>query len=134
MSSDGGAVGNWKVYVYGVVANTVVKYDAMKQVQADLAHVFPAGVNTAGARFSRRERQEFSRDPSWVNVFVLRWLSKPERLLVLAGVPPTSGYGANMSKCRGYIIDPRSGTILRTYTEEQFKRTWPEDAAKWLVD
>jgi hypothetical protein len=125
-SSDGGSVGNWKVYVYGVQSGAVVKHDVMRPVQAEIARDFPGAVNPAGTEFfSQRERDEYARDPTWVNVFAKHWLRNPERLLVTAGVPPSSLYGANMGKMRGYIIDPRSGDILRRYTESQFRRVWP---------
>jgi hypothetical protein len=116
-SSDGGAVGNWKVYVYSVEGDAVVKHDVMRQVQSELARVFPAGVDPF---FSQREREQFARDPSWVNVFAVRWLSNPERLLVLASVPPSSRYGANLGKHRGYIVEPRTGHILHRCKETEF--------------
>lgn len=81
-------------------------------------------IDTSVAHFSAIERQEHAQDPSLVNVELVRWLINPERLLVLASVPPSSSYGANMGKSRGYIIDPWSGRILRRYTERQFRRTW----------
>ena len=124
-SSDGGAVGNWKVYVYTVDGETVVEDTVMKQVQADLARRFPAGVNPKGhSFFSRGERERYARDPSWVNVFAVHWLSNPERLLVEASVPGSSGYGANMGELQGYMIDPITGCILHTYTEKEFMHTW----------
>jgi len=126
-SSKGGLVGNWTVSVYGVDANRVVEYNVMKQVQADLAHTFPGGVDSgAHLSFSQAEKERFARDTSWVNVFAVHWLSGPGRLLVLAGVPPSSGYGANMGKRKGYIVDPRSGEIQREYTEYEFRRAWPQ--------
>jgi len=123
-SSDGGLVGSWKVYTYTVSGSSVIKHDPMKQVQADLARAFPA-VNPDGASFfSKTEREQFARDPSWVDVVALHWLTSPERLLVLAFIPPSSGYGVNMGKRRGYLIDPLSGAILRSYTENEMKRLW----------
>jgi hypothetical protein len=125
-SSDGGSVGNWKVYVYSIEHGAVMTHDVMGRVQAEIARDFPAAVNPAGTEFfSQRERTEYARDPSWVNVLAKHWLRNPERLLVTAGVPPSSSCGANMGKMRGYIIDPHSGDILRRYTESQFRRVWP---------
>ncbi|HEY1732345.1 MAG TPA: hypothetical protein VGG15_11380, partial [Terriglobales bacterium] len=36
-STDGGLVGSWEVFVYGVEQDKVVKHNVMKQVQVDLA-------------------------------------------------------------------------------------------------
>ncbi len=100
-SSDGGLVGNWRVYVYSVDNISVITHDVMKQVQADLARAFPAGVNPKGQQFfSEAERNRFTQDPSWVNVNVVKWLSNPVRLVVVASVPPSSGYGANSGRQR----------------------------------
>jgi len=123
-SSDGGLVGNWKVYVYSVEGGEVVRHDVMRQVQAELARTFPAGVNPPGASsISRTERIRFARDLSWVNVFAVRWLEESERLLVLAGVPPSSGYGMNMQQHRAYIVEPTTGHILHACTEEESKES-----------
>ncbi len=124
MSSDGGLVGNWKLDVYAVIGNRLVKYDIMEQVQADLARFFPADIDTPWAHLPPVERQEHAEDPSWVTVELVRWLAKPERLLVRGSVPSSSSYGANMGKSRGYIVDPRSGRILRSYTESQLRHKW----------
>lgn len=124
-SSDGGLVGSWKVYTYTVNGSTVTRHDPMKQVQADLARKFPAGVNPQGASFfSKTEREQFARDPSWVDVVALHWLTSPDRLLVLAFVPPSSGYGVNMGKRHGYVVDPMSGEIVESYPEAEMKRLW----------
>jgi len=126
-SSNGGLVGNWKVFVYEVVGGRVVEHNVMKQGQADVARAYPGGVNPPGLNFfSDAERAQFARDVSWVNVLACRWLHDPERLIVNAQVPPSSGYGANMSKSIAYIIEPRSGRILHTYTEQQSQRLWDE--------
>jgi len=126
-SSNGGLVGNWKVFVYEVVRSRVVEHNVMKQVQVDLAHRYPGGINPPGLSFfSDAERAQFARDVNWVNVLACRWLHDPERLLVNVQVPPSSGYGANMSKSIAYIIEPRSGRILHTYTEQESERLWNE--------
>jgi hypothetical protein len=119
-SSDGGAVGNWKLCVYEAHGAKVVGHDVMKYVQVDLAKKFPAAVDPSGLHlFSSSQRRRFARDPSWVNVFGVRWMSKPAGLLVEAAVPGSSSYGVNMGQLQGYIIDPLSGAILRTYTEKE---------------
>jgi len=126
-SSNGGLVGNWKVLVYEVVGSRVVQHNVMKQVQADLARTYPGGINPPGLNFfSDKERAQFARDDTWVNVLACRWLPDPERLLVNAQVPPSSGYGANMSKSISYIVEPHSGSILHRYTEQESERLWNE--------
>ncbi len=122
-SSDGGSVGNWKVYVYSVEGDVVIEHNVMKPVQVDLAQKFPAGINPKGRSFfSREDRERFARDPSWVNVFAVRWLTNPGGLLVEGTVPGSSGYGANMGELQGYVIDPITGAILHTYTEKELMR------------
>ena len=126
-SSDGGLVGSWKVFVYEVLGGRVVEHNIMKQVQADLARAYPGGINPPGLSFfSDAERRQFARDVNWVNVLACRWIHDPQRLLVNAQVPPSSGYGANMSKSIAYVIDPRSGRIFHTYTEQESERLWKE--------
>ncbi len=132
-SSDGGLVGNWKVYTYTVNGGEGVRHDVMKQVQADLAAAFPAGVNLdlpRGLPFSKQEQKKFAKVPSWVNVVAIHWLKSPERLLVSASVPPSSGYGKNMGQRRGYIIDPITGSILQSYDDAELKHLW----GKYLGD
>lgn len=120
-SSDGGAVGSWKVHVYSVEGDAVVEHNVMRQVQEELARAFPAGINPPGySFFSRRDREQFASDPSWVNVFAVRWIENPQRLLILASVPPSSGYGANMGKRLGYVVEPIAGRILHRCTEMEF--------------
>jgi hypothetical protein len=120
-SSDGGAVGNWRVYVYSVEGDAVVEHNVMRQVQEELARAFPAGINPPGhSFFSRRDREQFASDPSWVNVSAVRWIENPERLLILASVPPSSGYGANMGQRRGYVVEPITGRILLRCMETEF--------------
>lgn len=120
-SSDGGAVGSWKVYVYSVEGDAVVEHNVMRQVQEELARAFPAGIDPPGySFFSQRDREQFARDPSWVNVFAVRWLENPERLLILASVPSSSGYGADMGERRGYVVEPITGHILHRCTETEF--------------
>ncbi len=105
----------------------MVEHNVIKQVQADVARTYPGGVNPAEMNFfSDAERGEFARDVNWVNVLACRWLHDPERLLVNAQVPPSSGYGANMSKSIAYIIEPRSGHILHMYSEQKSQRLWKE--------
>jgi hypothetical protein len=124
-SSNGGLVGTWTVYTYTVNDHRVVKHEVMKRVQADLAVAFPAGIDPEGKSFfSLQDREKFARDPSWVNVVAVHWLKSPDRLVVLASVPASSGYGKNLGKRRGYIIDPIDGTIKQVYSEEEFKQAW----------
>jgi hypothetical protein len=126
-SSDGGLVGSWKLFVYEVVESRVQKRNVMKQVQADLARSYPAGANPPGLKFfSDKDRADFARDVGWVNVLGCRWLRDPQRLLVNAQVPPSSRYGANMSKSIAYVIEPRSGRLLHRYTEQESERFWNE--------
>lgn len=126
-STDGGLVGSWEVFVYDIVQGKVVEHDVMKRVQADLAQRYPGGINPPGLNFfSDKERVKFASDVRWVNVLACRWLRDPERLLVNAQVPPSSSCGANMSKSTAYIIEPRSGRILHTYTEPESERLWKE--------
>jgi hypothetical protein len=126
-STDGGLVGSWEVFVYAIVQGRVMEYDVMKPVQADLAHRYPGGINPPGYNFfSDKERAQFAHDVKWVNVLACRWLENPQRLLVNAQVPPSSSCGANMGKSTAYIIEPRSGRILHTYTEKQSERLWKE--------
>jgi len=126
-STDGGLVGSWEVFVYDIVQNSVVERNVMKRVQVDLARRYPGGINPPGLNFfSDVERAQFARDVKWVNVLACRWLHDPERLLVNAQVPPSSSCGANMGKSTAYIIEPRSGRILHTYTEQESERLWNE--------
>ncbi|HEY1731677.1 MAG TPA: hypothetical protein VGG15_08000, partial [Terriglobales bacterium] len=96
-------------------------------VQVDLARRYPGGINPPDLNFfSDAERAKFASNADWVNVLACRWLHDPERLLVNAQVPPSSSCGANMGKSTAYIIEPRSGRILHTYTEHESERLWNE--------
>lgn len=124
-SSDGGLVGNWKAFVYTVEDGHVIKHDVMRQTQADLALKFPGGVNPTGKHFfTEAERRDFARDTTWVNVLAVQWLSNPDRLLVTASVPPSSSYGPNLGKLRGYVIDPLTGAIIRSYSEAELGKRY----------
>jgi len=127
MSTDGGLVGSWNVYVYSVSAQRVIYHDVMRYVRADLARRYPAGLNPSGEQFfSDQEQTAFARDTTWVNVVACGWLTKPERLVVTAGVPPSSRYGQNMGKEVVYIVEPLGGRILRRYERQGAKRELPK--------
>ena len=131
MSSDGGLVGTWNVYVYTVDGQRVVAHDVMRYVRADLAKRYPAGVNPPGTHFfSAKERRDFAADLTWVNVLACGWQSQPERLIVTAGVPPSSRYGFNMGKELVYIVNPISGVISKTYTEHEVRKWLPQCLAE----
>ncbi len=118
-SSDGGLVGNWKVFAYNVEGGHLATHNVIPAVQADLARRFPAGINPPGTNFfSDAERREFAKDPSWVNVRAFRWIDG-DQLLVAASVPPSSGYGVNSGKERAYIVSPTTGAIIRSYSESK---------------
>ncbi len=127
MSTDGGLVGTWNVYVYSLNAQQVVAHNVMRHVRADLAIRYPAGMNPPGTHFfSAKGRREFTRDNRWVNVFACGWLTQPERLIVTAGVPPSSRYGLNMGSEVVYVIEPLSGKILHKYTDKEAKSALPQ--------
>ena len=109
--------GQLESVVYEIVGGRVVEPTLMKQVQANVTRTYPGGVSPEGPNFfSDAERGQFARDVNWVNVLACRGLHDPERLLVNAQVPPSSGYGANMSKSIVYIDVSRA----RTHSSQVF--------------
>ena len=128
-STNGGLVGNWKVYVYSMKGDRVIAHNPMRIVQRDLAKNFPAGVYPGfGQPVTTKERAKFARDTSWVNVAACAWVSNPDRLVVTAAVPASGTYGLNSGKTLMYIVDPRSGRILHRYSNAEAKREWPARA------
>ena len=126
-STDGGAVGTWLIKIYTVSNDKVSEHDAGVEVRQDLAKKFPAGLNPRGAQFfSEREQKDFARDVSWVNVIACGWLTAPDRLVVIGGVPPSGRYGSNLGKELAYTVDPLTGRILQSYTAKQARKKWPQ--------
>jgi hypothetical protein len=126
-STEGGAVGTWSVKIYTVRGGTVSEREVGVEVRSDLAKKYPAGINPDGAEFfSQKDQEAFARDVSWVNVIGCGWLTNPERLVVVAGVPASSRYGKNMGREVAYILEPLTGHIMKTYPSLEARRKWPQ--------
>jgi len=122
-SSDGGLIGSWGVQVYFVNGDRLRPADVTQEVRRDVAHAYPACV---GIPCSPNDKKMFE-DVTWVNVAAIAWVDGSKQLAVLAGVPPSSRYGANMGKVKGYLVEVPSGHIVQTFTKRAFVSRWKRD-------
>ena len=126
--SLGGALGTYQVLIYRTKANSAE--DVATEVRQDLAKRYPACVGEA-AGCSAAQRRKMQRDPSWVNVAAIRWMQKSDQLLMMAWVPDSSDFGANLGKRQGYVVDTHNGRILRRYTQAEFEKKFRKDFGDW---
>jgi hypothetical protein len=131
-SSRGGSVGTWKLFVYSIVGDRVEAWDVGGAVRKNLRSQYPPCVPFRGVQpCPEEERAQLAADASWVNVVGIKWLGTSGQLLVVALVPNSSGYGANMAKWLGYRIEVPSGAILQRYTPAEFLNEWGTVKGKW---
>lgn len=57
------------------------------------------------------------------NYLTVAWAS-PHSVVLMAEVPSSSMYGANMGKVVGYEVDTETDKIVRSMTPREFKRRW----------
>jgi hypothetical protein len=126
--SRGGALGTYRVLIYRPENSGAT--DIANAVRQDLAKRFPA---CAGARAecTSAQRKAMRKDVEWVNVAAIRWMEKSDRLLMLAWVPDSSAFGANLGRYNGYVVDARHGRILSRYSEREFKRRFKKYCGDW---
>jgi hypothetical protein len=126
--SRGGALGNYRVLIYRPESNQAV--DIATQVRHDLARRYPACVGSL-ADCTREQRAEMRKNVVWVNVAAIRWMEKSDRLLMMAWVPDSSAFGANLGRYNGYVVDAHNGRILSRYSEREFKRRFKQYCGDW---
>lgn len=124
--SDGGALGTYHVLVYRPEDNAPV--ELASAVRKDLARRFPACV---GGGCTAEERRRMRRSSDWVNVAAIRWMENSDRLLLMAWVPDSSGFGANLGKYNGYLVDAHTGRILNRYSQEEFQKRFRKYCGDW---
>lgn len=127
-NSNGGAVGTYRVLIYRPESSGPV--ELASAVRKDLARRFPACAGTT-AGCTSEQRKKMQRDVSWVNVAAIRWMEKSDRLLMLAWVPDSSEFGANLGKYNGYVVDAHSGRVLNRYSEDEFKKRFRKYCGDW---
>jgi hypothetical protein len=126
--SRGGALGTYRVLIYRPENSGAV--DISTTVRRDLARRFPACVGGM-AECSSDQRKAMRKNVAWVNVAAIRWMEKSDRLLMLAWVPDSSAFGANLGRYHGYVVDARDGRILSRYSESEFKRRFKKYCGDW---
>jgi hypothetical protein len=124
--SNGGALGTYQVLIYRPDSNGPV--EIASAIRKDLAQRFPACV---GGGCTADQRQQMHRNHDWVNVAAIRWMEKSDRLLMIAWVPDSTAFGANLGKYNGYIVDAHSGRILNRYSEPDFKKRFRKYCGDW---
>lgn len=126
--SRGGALGTYQVLIYRPEVDGA--HDIATAVRRDLAHRYPACIGSQ-AGCTAQQRLQMQRDPSWVNVAAIRWIENSDQLLMMAWVPDSSAFGANLGRHQGYLVDTHTGRILRRYSELEFKRRFQKDCGDW---
>lgn len=126
--SNGGAIGTYNVSIYR--ADRRGSQEISSAVRDDVARRFPPCVGRL-AGCTRGERKQLRRNHSWVNVAAIRWEKGSEQLLLLAWVPPSAYFGANMGRYNGYVVDASTGAILKRYSKEQFERKFRKYCGDW---
>lgn len=126
--SRSGALGTYQVLIYRPENNRAA--DISSAVRRDLARRFPACAGTL-AGCTAEQRRAMRKDVTWVNVAAIRWMEKSDRLLMLAWVPDSSAFGANLGRYNGYVVDARDGRILSRYSQNEFKRRFKKYCGDW---
>lgn len=126
--SLGGAIGTYQVLIYRPQQSGA--HDVSTEVRHDLAKKYPACVGSI-AGCSAEQRRQMRRDPSWVNVAAIKWMAKSDELLMMAWVPDSSAFGANLGKRQGYVVDAHTGRILRRYSEAEFSKKFRKYFGDW---
>jgi hypothetical protein len=124
--SDGGALGTYHVLIYRPESDDQV--ELASAVRQDLARRFPA---CAGRGCTAEERRRLRKNSDWVNVAAIRWMENSRRLLMMAWVPDSSSFGANLGKYNGYVVDARNGRILNRYSEQEFQKKFRKYCGDW---
>jgi hypothetical protein len=126
--SLGGALGTYQVLIYR--PRQAGAHDVSTAVRSDLAKKYPACVGAA-AGCSAGQRRRMRWDPSWVNVAAIRWMEKSDQLLMMAWVPDSSDFGANLGRRQGYVVDTHNGKIVRKYSEAEFEKRFRKYFGDW---
>ncbi len=121
--TDGGLVGSWQVDVYSVDRERLRPVNVTKAVRRDLARSYPV-CKKFFSSCSKADVKSFKNNLEWVNVAAIKWLDGSKKLVLLAGVPPSSSYGSNMSKVKGYVVEVPSGRIAQILTKRAFLTRW----------
>ncbi|HEY3927766.1 MAG TPA: hypothetical protein VGL89_05295 [Candidatus Koribacter sp.] len=126
--SKGGALGTYQVLIYRPEDTHAV--DISSAARNDLARHYPACVGPQ-AGCTTAQRKQMRRDADWVNVAAIRWMEGSQRLLMMAWVPDSSDFGANLGRHMGYVVNARTGQILARYSEREFTRRFKKDCGDW---
>jgi hypothetical protein len=119
------------VQVFLVDERQVREVDVTRFVRRDLARRFPPCMGIPAGCFA--DGKFFAEPLDWVNVYAFHWVEGSRRLLLAAGVPPSSGYGRNMGTVVGYVVEVPSGKILSVYSERDFANTWQRYIGAFVV-
>jgi hypothetical protein len=132
-STGGGLVGNWQTTVYQVGSDTITPVNASALVRRDLSRNYPPCFayrnNPQPCTTSEIKRMRQTLD--WINVAAIKWIDESQRLLVVAQVPCSSGYGKNMCEYVGYEIAVPSGRILGRYRATEFQKRFGRFCGSW---
>ena len=99
MWSGGGAIGEYHVRVFRINGNKVVELTAPKNAFNDFKE-----------HHYCKERGD--------NIFFLGWTADSQKLLLVPEVYPTSDC-AELGLFRGYLMDAKTGSILKIFGEKQ---------------
>ncbi|ABF43419.1 hypothetical protein Acid345_4419 [Candidatus Koribacter versatilis Ellin345] len=124
--SSGGAIGPYHVLIYR--PQNAVPQEIATAVRKDLARRFPACL---GGGCTAAEQKKLRKSSDWVNVAAIRWMESSDRLLMMAWVPDSSAFGANLGRFNGYVVDARTGHILNRYSEADFKKKFKKYCGDW---
>ena len=94
--------------------------DIAEAVRRDLARRFPACVGPE-AGCTPEQRKSMEEDVVWVNVAAIRWMQNSDQLLMMAWVPDSSAFGANLGRYNGYVVDAHDGRILEPLFRERIQ-------------
>jgi hypothetical protein len=89
---------------------------AMAPVQTDFVRKFPPCVGNPPPCEIDASGKDY-------NYLTVAW-SSPHTVVMMAEVPGSSRFGANLGGVTGYEVDARTGAILRVLKPREFKRRW----------
>jgi len=104
--SDGGAVGNWQVHVYGVGRDGKPSLAPVEREAQKLADAVPVC---------------YTREAS--NLAVAGWSEDSSEIFLVGTVPPHSNC-KNMGKVTGYRVAMRTGRVLQVLDERAVLKRW----------
>ena len=105
----------WSSQIYTVGPDGVRSVD-LSEVRRRFVSTWPACVGVEGDC-------DVSTSGGSYNYLTVAWAS-PHTVVMMAEVPSSSSYGANLGRVVGYELDTKTDRIVRSMPPREFKRRW----------